>query len=126
MREIAANFLFKTTTYSNQHTGLFVFNIKQLFVYKLSTCLHLNVNILGILDYAWRKGSYEVIQTARKLKQDQQQNWNFMETTYLKSHLVNCIGYYQHVLLELESGLDFELQSCYGLIYDDGKYLLSS
>lgn len=49
-----------------------------------------------------------------------------METTYIKSHLVNCIGYYQHVLLELESGLDFELQSCYGLIYDDGKYLLSS
>ena len=45
-----------------------------------------------------------------------------METTYIKSHLVNCIGYYQHVLLELESGLDFELQSCYGLIYDDGKY----
>ena len=44
-----------------------------------------------------------------------------METTYIKSHLVNCIGYYQHVLLELESGLDFELQSCYGLIYDDGK-----
>ena len=84
------------------------------------------MQFLGILDYAWRKGSYEVIQTAKKLKQDQQQNWNFMETTYLKSHLVNCIGYYQHVLLELESGLDFELQSCYGLIYDDGKYLLSS
>ena len=89
IRDIAGNFI-KNRLYSSQHSG--------------------------ILDYAWRKGSYEIIQHARKLKINQ--TWNNLETAYMKSHLINCMGHYQHLLLDLESGLDFENHSSYGLIYE--------
>ena len=90
IREIAGNFI-KSVPSTNQHSG--------------------------ILDYAWRKGSYEVVQTARKIKNGQ--SWSQVELTYVKSHLVNCFGHYQHLLLEFQAGLDFEVQGSYGIFQDD-------
>ena len=93
IREIAGNFV-KNVPSTNQHSG--------------------------ILDYAWRKSSYEVVQTARKIKNGK--SWSQVELTYVKCHLVNCFGHYQHLLLEFQAGLDFEVQSSYGILQDcDGK-----
>ena len=72
----------------------------------------------GALDIAWRKGSYEVVHLCRKLRR--KQDWTSNEAAFVKSHLLQCFGFYQFLLLSLRAGLDFDHQVSYGLI-SNGK-----
>ena len=73
----------------------------------------------GALDFAWRKGSYEVFHLAKKAKKGQ--NWSQLETAYVKSHLIQSFGYFQNILFVLGSGPDFEHQSDFGFLSEAKK-----
>ena len=83
----------------------------------LKTNLDDNPYLSGALDFAWRKGSYEVLHLAKKLKKGP--NWSQLEATYVKSHLIQSFGYFQNIVFLLGSGPDFEHQNDFGFLSED-------
>lgn len=74
--------------------------------------------ISGPLDISWRKGSYEVLGLAKKLKK---YSWNSTEVTLIRGHLIQSVGFYQNLMLKLESGLDFQHENSYGFLHEESK-----
>ena len=70
--------------------------------------------ISGALDISWRKASYEVLHVSKSLRKSQ--NWSNSEIAYVKSHLKQSFGFYQHLVLSLQSGLDFDHEITYGYV----------
>lgn len=77
--------------------------------------------LLGILDLSWRKGSYEVLQIARRLKKDQ--DWSEIESAFIQSHLDSCCGFYHQLLMSFQSSLDFaNLRAPYGFLGEGNDF----
>ena len=76
--------------------------------------------ISGALDISWRKASYEVLHVAKRLRKSQ--NWQNSEIAYFKSHLIQSFGFYQYLVLSLQTGLDFDHETAYGYVFE-GTYI---
>lgn len=79
-----------------------------------SAILQSSEYISGPLDISWRKASYEVLGLAKKIKK--YSAWTPMEIALIRSHLVQSLGFYQNLLLKLETGLDFQHENSYGFL----------
>ncbi|XP_076260182.1 smg5 nonsense mediated mRNA decay factor [Rhynchophorus ferrugineus] len=59
-------------------------------------------------ELLWRKGFYEVVSTAKKLKKNE---YSEIEIAYLKSHLDSGVGFYHHMLSKLQWQYKIELRN---------------
>ncbi len=84
---------------------------------------------LNVLDLNWRKTSYEVISTAKRLRKGRE--WDANETAFLVQHLTNSSGHYQNILLWLDrfkacSNQDYNHEVEYGFIQLESNSKVSS
>ncbi|XP_066994080.2 nonsense-mediated mRNA decay factor SMG5 [Anabrus simplex] len=72
-------------------------------------------------ELLWRKGYYEVVTTAKRLRKNNA--WNPVEVAYMQNHLSAGVGHYHHLVFRLQIEFKLDLRGVIDfplLVNDDG------